>query len=292
MWIFWALLSAIFSATRRTNQKRISSKLNHFTIGLGVQLFSLPVLTSVLWYRGNFLNPLNLGLNFWLPLLLISFVFYPISTFLSVQAIKNDELSKVLPLQSLWPVFSLLPAWLAFHEIPSLIAAVGIALTVIGVYALGLKGRALHHPLQPFREERGSRFMLFNVMLITAAGVLDKIAIQASDAVFYSFASTIGAIIGLFLIYSVYKVDELKKVRNHLGELGLIGSFQGVSYLTYLFAIGAGPIAYVTAIRGSNVLIGAFLGIVLLKERLTRPKIASFILIAVGSILLAVGSRS
>jgi uncharacterized membrane protein len=292
MWIIWALLSAFFAATRRTNQKRIAGKLNHFTIGLGVQLFSLPVATAVLLYYGNLINPLSLGRNFWLPLLVVSFVFYPLNTFLSVQAIKNDELSKVLPLQSLWPVFSLLPAWLTFHEIPSSIATTGIALTVTGVYVLGLKGRALHHPLQPFKEERGSRYMLFGVMLVTAAAVLDKIAIQASDAVYYSFASTLGAVIALSITYIIYRVDEMKAMRKNLRELSLIGTFQGVSYLTYLLAIGAGPIAYVTSIRGSNVLMGSLLGIVLLKERLTRPKIASFFLITVGSILLAIGSRT
>jgi uncharacterized membrane protein len=291
MWILWALLSALFAATRRTNQKRIANKLNHFTIGLGVQLFALPVVTAVLLYQGNFLNPLILGGNFWLPLLVVSFVFYPVNTFLSVQAIKNDELSKVLPLQSLWPVFSLLPAGVTFHEIPSLVATIGIALTVSGVYVLGLKGRALHHPLQPFREERGSRYMLFGVILVTAAAVLDKIAIQASGAVYYSFASTVGAVIALSFTYVICKVGEMKAMRKNLRELGIIGTFQGVSYLTYLLAINAGPIAYVTAIRGSNVLIGAFLGVVLLKEQLTRPKIASFFLIAAGSVLLAIGSK-
>lgn len=58
----------------------------------------------------------------------------------------------------------------------------------------------------------------------------------------------------------------------------------------HLLAMAAGPIAYVTAIRSSNILVGAVFGIVLLKEQLTKPKLLSFGLILVGSIVLAVGS--
>jgi uncharacterized membrane protein len=129
-------------------------------------------------------------------------------------------------------------------------------------------------------------------MLVTAAGVLDKIAIQSSDAIFYTFASTLGSILALSLMYLIYRVDEFKDMKQNAYELGVIGTTQGVSYLTYLLAISAGPLAYATAIRGSNVLMGAMLGIVLLKERLTRPKIASFFLIGLGSAILAIGSRS
>src|SRR5581483_3800282 len=128
MWIFWALLSALFAASRRTSQKRIATKLNYFTIGLGIQILSLPIVTISLLLRGGFLNPLHLGMHFWLPLLLIAVVFYPLNAYLSTQAIKHDELSKVLPLQSLWPVFTLLPAWAMLHETPKPVATIGIAL--------------------------------------------------------------------------------------------------------------------------------------------------------------------
>lgn len=290
MWILWALISALLAASRRTNQKRLANKLNHFTIGFAVQLLALPVIAILMLINGGIYNPLDLGIRFWIPLLIVCLGFYPLNTYLSVKAIKDGELSKVLPLQSLWPVFSLLPAWLTLNEVPSVVATVGISLTVLGVYVLGLKGRALHHPLQPFREEKGSKYMLLAVVLITIAGVLDKIAIQASNATYYSFASTVGAVLVLALTLRLYKVSERAALRQNFRELLYVGTFQGASYTTYLLALGAGPIAYVTAIRGSNVLMGSMLGIWLLDEKLTKPKIASFILIATGSILLAIGS--
>ncbi|HYF96862.1 MAG TPA: DMT family transporter [Patescibacteria group bacterium] len=232
MWILWALLSALFAATRRTQEKQLTHHLNHFTIAFAVQLLSLPVIFLALILDGGFLNPLRLGLTFWLPLVIVCIGFYPLNAFLYLQAIKHSELSKVLPIQSLWPVFSLIPAWLTLGEIPTIISTAGILLTVLGVYVLGMKKNALHHPLQPFREEKSSRYMIFAVMLVTLAGILDKIAINASNAVYYSFVSTVGAVLVLFTTLYIYKINELSMLKNNLKNLGLIGTLQGSSYTT------------------------------------------------------------
>ncbi len=287
MWILYALFSALFAATRRTNEKQLTGKLNHFTIAFAVQLLSLPAIGIALLLHGHYFNPFLLGYKFWLPLIATSIGFYPLNAYLYLQSIKRAELSSVLPIQSLWPAFSLLPAWLTLGETPSALGIVGIFMTLLGVYALGLKGRSLHHPLKPFRENKASRYMLFAVVLVTAAGVLDKIAIRASDAVFYSFTSTIGAVIALYLTIYLLKINEFGKLRKSIRELSIIGSLQGASYTTYLLAVGAGPLAYVSSVRSSNVLIGSVLGILLLKEKLTRAKLLSFGLIAAGAILLA-----
>jgi len=287
MWIFLALLSAVLAATRRTQEKQLTNHLNHFSIAFAAQLLSLPIIGCAVLIHGVHPNPLHLGARFWLPLIVTSIGFYPLNAYLYLQSIKQAELSSVLPLQSLWPVFSLLPAWLTLGEVPSYIGVAGILVTLVGVYALGLRGKALHHPLQPFRESQASRNMVLAVLLVTAAGVLDKIAIGASDAIYYSFMSTVGAVIALGLTLRLVKVNELHKVRSSLKELARIGTLQGASYTTYLMAISIGPLAYVTSIRSSNVLIGSLLGIILLHEKLTKAKILSFCMISAGAILLA-----
>ena len=290
MWIILALISAICAAARRTNQKKLSTKINHFTYGFAVQLLGLPFIIVALLLYGKILNPMHLKASFWIPLIIVSFAFYPLNAYLAMQSIKDDELSKVLPLQSLWPVFSLLPAWLMLNQVPTILATFGIVLTVVGIYVLGLKGKALHHPLEPFKQSRGSRYMLYGVILVTAAGVLDKIAIDASNAIYYSFCSTIGAVISIGILLRIKRINEFGLLKQNIREIGVMGSLQGASYTTYLMALSVGPLAYVTAVRGSNVLMGAALGILVLKERVTLPKIASFILIALGATLLAVGS--
>lgn len=289
MWIIMALLSALLAATRRTNEKKLTHHIHHLTMGRAVQLFSLPVTGCTMLLFGRWYNPLHLGLNFWLPLVAVSMGFYPLNSFFYYKAIQHGELSKVLPLQSLWPVFSVIPAIILLHEVPSALSLFGILVTVLGVYILGLKGKALHHPLKPFMEDRSSLYILCAVVLVTLAGILDKIAIRASDATYYSFMSTVGAVLALSTTMAVRRVKDVP-LRPHLSELGLIGMLQGGSYTTYLIAMSFGPVAYVSAVRSSNVLIGALLGIMLLKEKFTLNKKIAFACIAFGSILLAIGS--
>jgi drug/metabolite transporter (DMT)-like permease len=290
MWILMALLSALLAATRRTSEKRLTAHLHHFTMGWAIQLCSLPLIfiSLVLW--GEWLNPFHLGANFWWPLAAVCIGFYPLNNYLYFQAIRHDELSNVLPIMSLWPVFSLLPAWLLLHETPSPAAISGIIIIVSGVYVLGLKGRTLHRPWQPFVENKSSRYTLMAVLLLTAVAVLDKIAIKASEAIYFSFLSTIGAVLVLFVTACICRVREGKALQAKLPQLGILGSLQGGSYTTYLLAMSLGPVAYVSAIRSSNILIGSLLGVILLKESFTTNKKLSLVLIACGSALLMLGS--
>lgn len=285
-----ALLSAIFSASRRVSEKRMSADLHHFTLGLVAQIATLPVAALALVLFGEVLNPFELGRDFWIPLIVISIGFYPLNSFLYFQSLKHGELSNVLPIMSLWPLFSLLPALLFLNEVPTLIATFGILFTVAGVYSLGLKGRRLHHPLQPFRENKSSRYTLMAVILLTVVAVLDKTAINASNPLYFSFLCHVGAVIVLSVMVYITGVKEGEKVMAAWPAFGLLGTLQGLSSMFYMVALSLGPIAYVTAIRSSSSLLGSLLGIFLLKEPFTINKKLALGFIAVGSILLAVGS--
>jgi uncharacterized membrane protein len=290
MWIFWALISAILVASRRPFEKKIINELHHFTYGFLMQCVSLPILAAIVILNGKLLNPFNLSARFWLPVIIVSVGFYPLNMYLYKHAIKEGELSKVLPLQSLWPVFTLLLAWLTIGEVPSVIAAVGVILTVLGIYALGLKTRRLHHPLQPFREDKSSRAMLAGVLVVTLVSILDKTAIQASNPLFYSLVSTLGAMLTLFVAMTISRQKITASLRPLAKQMSIIGTLQGSTYTTYLLAVATGPVAYVSAIRSTNILMGSVLGIVIFNEKLTRPKIISFLLIISGAVLLTFGS--
>lgn len=291
MWVFWALLSAILVAGRRPFEKKVINELHHLTYGFLVQCVSFPILVTLVLLSGKLLNPFSLGIGFWAPLIIISLVFPPLNTFLYTHAMKKGELSKVLPLQSLWPVFAMLVAWLTLGEVPNLIASCGVALTVLGIYALGLKGKRLHHPLKPFKEDSSSRAMLASVVLIAVVGVLEKTAIQQSNPIFYSLSSNVGALITLSIAMRISKQKLTTCIRPLARRIGVIGSLYSTSYTTYLLAIAAGPIAYVSALRGTNILMGSILGVLLFQERLTKPKVLSYLLIISGALFLTFGSQ-
>ena len=288
MWFILALVSALAVSVRQVRLKQLMSEYGQFKLGFVVQALSLPIILAATLLGKQFINPVTLGLSFWWPTLTVCIVFFPINVFLYTQAIKHGELSKILPIQSLKPLMAMLFAWILLAETPSQPGIAGIAVIVLGIYVLHLKQRRLHNPLRPFIEDRRSLYMLLGVISVSIMLTLDKIAMQESNAVFYSLVNTL---IGSAVLYACALLAREPKVqlrKRRLGTFIQVGALQSVTSTAYLMALAIGPVAYVSAVRSSSVMMAAGLGIVYLKETLTRPKIAAFALIIFGSALLAV----
>ena len=289
MWFFLALLSAVFGGIRRTGEKRLLSSINHFTLGWAVQIFSLPIIIVAMMIVGAFINPLQLSWNFWLPLLVVVLIFYPVNTWLFYRALNLGELSKVLPVQSLIPVLSLGIAWVALGEVPTVAASIGVLVICMGLYVLNLKGRALHNPLRPFMEDKSTVYMLGSTLAIALVGPLQKVAIEASNPLFFTAISAAGAAGILFVIAKFLKKDKLPLAQNWRMLTG-VGLLQGAAYGSYMLALSVGPIAYVDAVKSGGLLIGALAGIMFLHEKVTHIKVAAFILLAIGLSILAINT--
>ncbi len=290
MWFYYAISSAVFASVRRTSEKQLSHKLNHFTIGWTVQLMALPVLLATLMIAGPIYNPMTLGLDFWAPTVLVWVGFYPLNTYLYINAFKHGELSKILPLSSFGPVVSLVLALLFLNQVPSGRATIGIVIIVAGIYVLNVKDRYLHNPLKIFTEDRANLYSMLGVLLVAGVGVLDKQAIDASGANYYSFVSTLGAVVTLYVSARLCGVREKATIKNHSRSLATAGTLFGLSYSAYIAAISSGPLAYVTAVRSSSaLLIGSAIGFIFLREKFTKRKATSILLILIGSTLVAIG---
>jgi uncharacterized membrane protein len=287
MWFIFALISALFASVRKTSEKQLSQQLNHFTIGWTVQLLALPIITAALAAYGTIFNPLNLDWRFWIPTILIWFGFYPLNTFLYVGALKHGELSKTLPLQSFGPILALLLGWLFLRQTPTPVTAVGIAIVVLGIYILNLKGRYLHNPLSIFTNDKANRYTLFSLLLVAGASILDAVAIRASEPIYYSFVSTLGAVPVLYASARLFKVREAAETRRRIVPLSIAGSLFGASYVLFTLAISSGPLAYVSAVRSTSIIMGVAIGIIYLKEALTKQKVVAMVLVTAGSIIVA-----
>jgi drug/metabolite transporter (DMT)-like permease len=132
--------------------------------------------------------------------------------------------------------------------------------------------------------------MLAGVLLVTLVSIMDKVAIHASNPLFYSLATTVGSLCTLSLAMRISKQRVTASVRPLVKRLGVVGTLQGTTYVTYLLAVASGPIAYVSALRSTNILMGSLLGVFIFREKLTKPKVISFVLIIAGAAFLTLGS--
>jgi uncharacterized membrane protein len=290
MWFIMALLSAVLAGIRRSGEKSLLSKLDHFTLGWLVQLASLPFVVGALLVTHSWLNPLHLGGQFWWPLGAVTILFYPVNTWLFYKALHGGELSKVLPVQSIMPMLTMFLSWVLIREAPTTMAVLGIALIVLGLYVINLNGKKLHNPFRPFLEDKSTLYMLGSTAAVALVGPLDKLAVNASNPLFYTMASTAGAVAMLFTIAKLGG-QTTEGIGGYSRSLLTIGALQGSAYAAFIIALSLGPVAYVNSVKSGGVLIGAVSGIIWLKEPITRYKITSFALIAAGTTLLALIAR-
>lgn len=131
--------------------------------------------------------------------------------------------------------------------------------------------------------------MLITSMVVALGTSLDKVAVTASNPLFYSFVNTLGGAIVLTAIAWLTNPKFFQDVRVNARQLGLLGMFQGFGVTAYMLAIGTGLAAYVIAIKNANVVVGAVLGLVFLRESFSKQKVGSFGLIIIGLGLIAVG---
>lgn len=290
MWYIFALLSALTATVRRGSEKQLSHQLHYFTVGWVTQLYSLPIVIVAQMLVGEFFNPLTLGMRFWLPTLISSVVLFPLFIYCYINAIKHGELSSVLPLQSLTPVFSLITGMIFIDQVPTATAVLGIFIVTIGIYILNLKGKYLHNPLKVFRGDRPNTLMLASIVITAIAGACDKAAMQVSDPVYYTLMGTCINFLVLWVITGFLKLNQYSTIKRHTRTLFLSGTLKGTSYLLYVFALDSGPLAYVSTIKSASILMGSLVGFVYFKERATKVKVIALALITVGSVILGLAA--
>lgn len=283
---FFALLAAAFFAVREGLNKKLSQRTSALFIIWGSTLLSLPIFIAGFIIEGM---P-RIDNEFWL-LLPITATLFLLSTWLLVRAVQLSPLSKTLPLLSFTPVFLILTSWLMLREMPSHWGIVGIALIVIGAYALNAEKLrdGFRGPLRAIAAERGSRYALIVAIIWSVTSNLDKLEIQYSSIYFY--LSVLNVLIAVLLtIYFIYKryplVNETKK---HFRLLIAIGAFTGLISVFQMLAISRVIVPYVIAIkRGGAILGGILLGKAIFKETNIKTRLVAGLIMVAGIILIMV----
>lgn len=235
-------------------------------------------------------NLFSLSFRFWIPLLIIWLIFYPLQAYFYYKSLKFGEISSVLPLMSLIPIFNVIFSFVLLGELPTVIGFLGIACIVLGIYILNLKLNSnFFVPITHLFSDKPSLFMIINCLCLSIGTTLDKIAIQASNPLFYSFVNTTGASLILLLIALKTNKNFVKEITSNSKILTLLGVFQGLAFSAFIVALSTGLVAYVNAVKSSSVILASIWGFIFLREKFTLQKSVCLILILVGLVLIAKG---
>ena len=218
-----------------------------------------------------------------------SAVFYATGIALMGRAYEGGDLSLVYPLSRSNPIY--IPIWAALFlgERLSLLGLIGIAVTCLGVYTVGLEAISLKAILSPIRSlnAQPSQLALLAAVLASVGACIDKVGVGSVRPFTYVFLFFVMMVV----LYSAYILATRggraigREWQANRGNV-LLGGFFGTSYVLTLLAMATSAVSYVISARQVSVVVGTVLGVWLLKERYGVIRIASSLLICAGVVMI------
>ena len=193
-------------------------------------------------------------------------------------AYHRSELSLVYPLaRGAGPLVALAGAWMVLGQAPSAWEALGVVVVAAGILlvrGLGSGGDAI-----------GVLMALGIGVCIGSSVLLDQRGLEHADAITYSMlALTVSAVVhGL----RVVRRRGAAAIRAEAGPaVALAGALCIVSYALFLWALERGPAGPLAAARETSVVIATVLAALMLREGVTRGRLAGAVAVFAGVALL------
>lgn len=208
---------------------------------------------------------------------------FHLTYFLSLQAgYRVGDLSLVYPLaRGTGPAISVVAAIVIRDERPPVLALVGAAVIVIGLFTLA-RGHASARSAVLFGIGTG--------VVIAGYTLWDKHALSdlAVDAVFLSWGTEAMRALLLAPLAVTRRAELGRLARSNLRDAFGFAVLSPLAYILVLVALSKTDVAFVAPAREVSIVIGVILGRVVLGEVVDRRRVASAIAIAGGVVLLAV----
>jgi uncharacterized membrane protein len=178
---------------------------------------------------------------------LLAGIAYTLMSVCYSKAVQLEEISKIIPLFALSPLFITVVAAITLHEVFSVAKYVGIAIVLVGAITLSVQH------IQSFKFNKAFWLMVGSAASITATEIISKYLLGFHH--YWSvFAFTrIGTFLAIIPIFWIYK-DEIISLIQHkrLNALGFMTLSETFNLLALLSLIVASSIGYVTLVNAAT----------------------------------------
>ncbi len=208
------------------------------------------------------------------------------------QAYRHGDLSIVYPIaRATAPLVVPILATIFLGERLSVLAACGILLVVLGALVAHLPSASVAglRALAQTGRGLGTRYALLTGVLIASYSTLDKFGVSLIAPPLYAYLLFLGVTIGLVPLLFPRRQLVRAEWNAHRGAILVVGALSPIAYGLVLLAFSLAPVSYVAAAREVSVVVGAFLGVVVLHEPHGPHRIVGSILIVGGLVLLVLG---
>lgn len=264
MWVFLALITALFTSFKDVCGRIALGKSDHYIVAWAWTACSLPFLLVYVLIDGV---P-EIGPNFWFAAL-GSTIILSIAAVLFFRAIKVSDLSIAVPMLAFTPAFLLITSPLMIKEFPEPVGILGIFLIVAGSYVLNFSKRdqGFWEPFRCLLKNEGSRLMLYVSMLYSVGANFDKIGVLNSSPGMWIFSLNFFVSIVLSVVVVIFVKNPVRSISRSWRVLILMGLFTSIALVCQMYAIRLTIVPYVIALKRTSVVMTALFGLFLFKER-------------------------
>lgn len=282
--LFLALLAAFTTSLLDVLSKKTLKTINEYVIAFSLRFYTLFFLLPFFF----FLEIPAINNTFWFALF-VSGLLNLATSILYLKALKASDLSLSVPIVTFTPLFLLFTSPFFLGEIPTALGMIGVFCIVIGSYVLNFRQRKAHFfaPFRALLKEKGPRLMLWVAFLWSISSNFDKIGVQNSSPLFWSFTVNLFIVLLLFP-YLLFKTRKGFPVFDfEWRKLLPFGALNASAVFFQMTAISLTFVTYVISIKRLSVVFSVFLGYFLFKEEGIKERLLGSLLMVTGVILIA-----
>ncbi len=201
------------------------------------------------------------------------------------QAYRLGDLSQVYPIsRGLAPALVALGAFLIVGETLSPVGWIGLATICLGIGLIAIQRGAAH------ADRAAVMFAVLLGLSIAAYSVADGVGVRWSESPTGYMGWLFLLEVPVVLAVLAPRIAKRQAIDWKVFSFGLIGgALSVVAYGVVLYTKTFAPIAAVSAVRESSVIIAALIGVLLFGERPWLGRVLAAFIVACGVVLIAFG---
>jgi len=286
-WFIYAFLAAISVSIVSTFNKKIlfHEHVIEFGASRGIMLI----------FFSMFLIPFVTFKMPWQVYLFIYFVSLLLSTGIIyvMKSLKRGEVSSVIPLMNISPLFLLIIAFFVLGEKITPRQYFGVFLLILGTYALqiGVSNKGLLEPIKDFLKSKVIHYLMFSLVIFSITATFDKMIItKYTDHITYLFILTVFQAIN-FILLDLYKFGKADIKKNLKKDFKLLFFDAGIlmgANLAYFTAVASptAQISLIIPIKRTSALFTTIIGGKLFHEKNLLIKVLSCIIMIWGAVFI------
>ena len=284
--IIIVLLSGLFHALRDFLNKRADNKaLFMWWYIAWAQVLPLPIYWHYL--SKETITGIVLGVAF------ISGVVHVLYRIFLAKSLEYGDFSHVYPIARSAPAPVLLFSIIFLGEKVSFEGVVGILLITLGVYTINSKALSwseFSSPMSSIFKDKASFYALLTLLSVAGYSIIDKKGTELLHPLSFFFLMELFTFI-LFSFYLWQKgamISLMSEMKKHPIAIPLSSILMVASYAFILIAFTMSNVSYVVGLRQVSVIFAVLLGSLFFKERHTKIRLFSSMLIFIGAYFITI----